>query len=118
MMNVCTEAQTDEVTALARLHRSLIGRIPAKTNKSSIGVGRRHPVTVQKTSLIGLFRTRVRALQHKTGKQYSAGECARARVAVRNVVAPTPQVSIPKISSKSQRVLLIFCVVTQPFGKM
>ena len=31
------------------------------------------------------------ALRHETGAQHSAVECTRARVSVRNVVAPTPQ---------------------------
>jgi len=31
---------------------------------------------------------------HQTGAQYSAVECARTTVVVRNVVAPTPQRSV------------------------
>ena len=69
-----------------------MGILPDKKKKLSIGVGRRHPVTRPKTSLIGLLMRRVWALRHQTGEQYSAAECTRTRVAVHNVVAPAPQV--------------------------
>ena len=72
------------------LRRSSVGRVLIKTNKLSIGVGCRHPVTMRKT-LIDLFMRRVWALRDQRGKQYSAAECTRARMAVRNVVAPTLQ---------------------------
>ena len=77
---------------MARSRRSSVGRIPAKTNRLSVGVERRHPVTMRSASLIGLLMRRVWVLRHQTGAQYSAAECTRARVAVRNVVAPAPQV--------------------------
>jgi len=55
------------------------------------GVGRKHPVTIRKASLMAGSMRRVWALWHQTGAQYSAVECTTARVAVRNVVAPAPQ---------------------------
>ena len=78
--------------SMACLWRSSVGRIPAKTNKLSIGVGRRNPVTMRKASLIGLLMSRMWALPHQTSKQYSATECTWVRVAVPNVVAPAPQI--------------------------
>ena len=56
---------------MALLRRSWM---PARAYKSSVGVGRKHPVTRRKTSLIGLSMRRVRALRHQTGEQYSAME--------------------------------------------
>ena len=56
----------------------------------SAGVGRRHPVTIRKASLMVGSIKRVWALRHHTGAQYSAVEWTRTRVAVRNVVAPAP----------------------------
>ena len=44
---------------MARLRQSSVGRIPAKTNKSSIGVECRRTVTLRKASLIGLLMKRV-----------------------------------------------------------
>ena len=49
-----------------------------------------HPVTMRKALLISLIMSRVWALRHQTGEQYSAAKCTRARVAVLNVVAPAP----------------------------
>ena len=76
---------------VARLRGSSAGWMPARIGRLSTGVGRRHPVTIRKVSLmVGSIR-RVWALRHQTGAQYSAVEWTRARVAVRNVVAPAPQ---------------------------
>ena len=73
------------------LRRSSGSWIPTRIGRFSAGVGRRHPVTIRKASLmVGLIR-RVWALRRQTGAQYSAVEWTRARVAVRNVVAPAPQ---------------------------
>jgi len=54
-------------------------------------LGRRHPVTILKASLIAGSIRRVWVLRHQTGAQFSAVEYTRARVAVRNVVATAPQ---------------------------
>ena len=76
---------------MTSLRRSLAGWMPARIGRLSAGVGRMHPVTIRKASLMAGSVRRVWALRHQTGAQYSAVECTRARVAVRNVVAPTPQ---------------------------
>ena len=91
--------------SITRLRRSSVGKIPAKTNKLSIGVGHRHPVTMCKRSLIGLLISRVWALRHQKGEQYSAAKCTRARVAVRNVVAPAPQVDLANHLKSPTRVV-------------
>jgi len=65
--------------------------MPATIGRLSAGVGRRHPVTIRRASLmVGSIR-RVWALRHQTGVHYSAVEWTRASVAVRNVVASAPQ---------------------------
>ena len=78
--------------SVAPLRRSSAGWMPARSGRLSAGAGagRRHPVTIGKASLIVSMR-RVWALRHQTRAQYSAVEWTRARVVVRNVVAPAPQ---------------------------
>jgi len=76
---------------VATLRRSPAGKMPARTGRLSAGVGRKHPVTTHKASLIAGSVGRMRVLWHQTGAQYSAVECTRAKVAVGNVVAPAPQ---------------------------
>ena len=61
--------------------------MPARIGRLSAGAGRKHPVTIHKASLM----RRVWALWHQTGAQYSAVECTRARVAVRNNLDTAPQ---------------------------
>jgi len=63
----------------------------ARIGRLSAGVRRRHPVAIRKASLMVGSMRRILALQHQTGAQYPADDWARARVAVRNVVAPAPQ---------------------------
>ena len=94
--------------SMAGLRRSSIGKIPAKTNKLSISVGRRHTVTMRKASLIGLLMSRVWTLLHQTSEQYFAAEYTKARVAVRNVVAPAPQVDPANCLKSPTRVLNFF----------
>ena len=77
--------------SVAPLRWSSAGWMPARMGRLSAGVGRRHPVTIRKMALMAGSIRRVWVLRHKTGAQYSAVECTRARVAVRNVVAPAPQ---------------------------
>ena len=76
-----------------RFRRSSFGRIPAKKNKLSIGVGQKHSIRMGKATLIVLLISRVWALRHQTGKQYSAAECTRTKVqsSESNVVAPAPR---------------------------
>jgi len=77
--------------SVAPLRRILAGWVPARIGWLSVGVGRRHPVTIRKASLMEESIRRVWALRHQTGAQYSEVECTRARVAIRRVVAPAPQ---------------------------
>ena len=51
--------------------RSSAGWMPERTRRLSVGVGRRHPVTMRKASRTLSIR-RVCALQHQAGAQYSA----------------------------------------------
>ena len=77
--------------SMAPLRRSSAGWTPVRIGRLSAGVGRMHSVTIGKASLMAGSMRRVWALRHQTGAQYSAVECTRDRVAVRNVVAPAPQ---------------------------
>ena len=52
--------------------RSSAGWMPARTGKSSAGVGRKHPVTMRKASLRMLSTRRICVLRNQTGAQYSA----------------------------------------------
>jgi len=77
--------------SVSPLRRSSAGWTPVMIGRLSAVVGRRHPVTIRKVSLmVGSIR-RVWSLQHQTGAQYSAVEWTRTRVAVRNIAAPAPQ---------------------------
>jgi len=67
------------------------GWMPARIGRLSTGVGRRHPVTCCRASLMTESVRRVWALRHQAGVQYSAVEWTRAKVAVRSVVVPAPQ---------------------------
>jgi len=75
---------------VAPLRRSLAGWIPVSIGRLSAGVGRRHPGTIRKASLMVGSMSRVWALRHQTGAQYFVLECTRAGVAIRRVVAPAP----------------------------
>jgi len=77
--------------SVAPLRRSSVGWMSARIGRLSAGVGRRHPVTIRKASLMAGSMKRVWALRHYTEAQYSAVECTMAKVAVRRVVAPAPQ---------------------------
>ena len=58
----------------------------------SAGEGRRHPVTIIKASWCGVIEAGVStAAPDRCAVPYSTVESARAKVAVRNIVAPTPQ---------------------------
>jgi len=77
--------------SVAPLRRSSAGWMPARIERLSAGLGRRHTVTIRKASLMMGSMRWVWAPRHQTGAQYSAVEWTRARVAVRNVVASAPQ---------------------------
>ena len=76
--------------SVAPLRRSSAGWMPARIGRLSAGVGRRHPVTARKASLMTRSMRRVWALRHQAGAQYSAVEWTRARVAIRSVQASKP----------------------------
>ena len=69
---------------------SSAGWMPERIGRWSVGVERRHPVTMRKVSFKALSMKRVCVLQHQTGAQYSALEQTKNRAAVRNVLAPAP----------------------------
>jgi len=71
---------------VAPLRRSPAGWISARMGSLSAGVGRRHPVTISRASLMAVSKRWIWALRHHTGAQYSAVEWTRARVATRSVV--------------------------------
>ena len=100
---------------MAPLQRSSAGWMPARIGRLSAGVGRRHPVTIRKASLMAGLMWRVWALQHKTGAQCSAVEWTRARVSVRNVISPASQPE-PASLSRVRRVMSTFCEVTRVVG--
>jgi len=90
--NRCPDSMAWSVRdSVAPLRRSSADWMPARIRRLSAGVGRRHPVTIRKASLMAGSMRRVWALRHQTGAWYSAVECTRARVTVRKVVAPAPQ---------------------------
>ena len=74
--------------------------MPARTGKFSVGVGRKHPVTMRKALLRILSMGRVCLLQQQTGAQYSTVEWSKERVEMRNVLAPAPH---PDPASRPQQ---------------
>ena len=101
---------------VAPLQWSSAGWMPARIGRLSAGVGRRHPVTIRKASLMAGSIRRVWALRHQTGAQYSAVEWTRAMVAVRNVVAPAPQPEPASRLKNATRVMSASCEVTEAVG--
>jgi len=75
---------------MARRARDSVGWMPGRMGRLSAGVRRGYPVTLCKESLIAKSMRRVWALRHHIGL-YSAVECSRTKVAVRNIVAPALQ---------------------------
>ena len=71
--------------SVAPWRRSSAGWMPERIERFSVGMGRRHPVTMRKASLRTLSMRRVCALRHQAGAQYSAVELIRDKAAVRNV---------------------------------
>ena len=67
------------------------GAISASTGSCSTWVGRKHPVMVPRAALRLTSTSRVWALLHHTGAQYSAGAYTSARVDVLNVGVLAPQ---------------------------
>ena len=58
--------------SVASWRRISSGWMSERTGRLSVGVKRRHPVTMRKASLRTLSMRRVCALQHQAGAQYSA----------------------------------------------
>ena len=77
--------------SVAPLRRSSAGWMAVKMRRLSAGVGRRHPVTIRKTSLMAGSMRRVWAQRHQTGVQYSAVEWTSTRVATCSIAASAPQ---------------------------
>jgi len=92
---------------VAPLLQSSTGWMPARIGRLSAGVGRRNLVTVCKALWMAGPKRRVRALRHQTGTQYSTVECTRARVAIRNFVATTPQPEPTKVAPGSRAWLYV-----------
>ena len=76
--------------SVAPWRRSSSGWMRVRTGRLSVGVGRKHPVTMRKASLRTLSMRRVCELRHQAGAQYSAVEKIRNKAAVCNVLAPAP----------------------------
>ena len=60
--------------SVAPWRRSSAGWMPERTGRLSVGMGRRHPVTMRKASLRTPSIRRVCALRHQVDAQYSAVE--------------------------------------------
>jgi len=101
--------------SVAPFGRSSAGWMPAVIGRLSASVGRWLPVTIRKASLMAGSIRRVWALRHQTGAQYSAVECNRDRVAVRNVVVKHPKQS-RHAASRVRRVMSASCEETQGVG--
>ena len=91
--------------SVAPLRRSSTSWMSARIGRLSAGVGRRHPVTIRKASLMAGLMRRLWALPHQTGAQCSAVECTRAKAAVRRVVAP----ALPSGASKPLQECDVWC---------
>ena len=76
--------------SVAPWERSSAGRMAEITRGLSVGVGRRHPVTMRKASLRTLSMRKVCTLRHQAGAQYSAVKQIRNKAAVCYVWAPAP----------------------------
>jgi len=98
--------------SVAPLRRSSAGWVPARIGRLSAGVGRRHPVTIRKASLMVESIRRVWALRHQTGAQYSAVEWTTARVAFAMLLLQRPNRS-QQAASGVRRVMSASCEVTQ-----
>ena len=93
---------------VAPLKRSSTGWMPARIGRLSAGLGRNHPVTIRKASLMSGSVKWAWALRHQAGAQDSAVEWARAKVAVRNVAA-----AAPPARARVRRVMSVFCEATR-----
>ena len=76
--------------SVSPLRRSSAVWMLARIGRLSTGVGRRHPVTIRKASLLPESMRWLCTQRHPARAQCSAVEWTRATVSVRNVVAPEP----------------------------
>ena len=74
--------------------------MPARTGKFSVGVARKHLVTMRKALLRILSMGRVSVLRQQTDAQYSTVEWTKERAEMRNVLAPAPH---PDPASRPQQ---------------
>ena len=61
--------------SVATWRRSSAGWVPERTGRLSVGVRRRHPVTIRKESLRTLSKRRVCALGYQAGAQTQQSSC-------------------------------------------
>ena len=99
------------------LRRSSAGGIPVRIGRLSAGLGRRHPVTIRKASLMPGLTRRVLALWHQTGAQYSAVELPGLRWLFTTLLLQHRSQS-QQAASGVRRVMSTFCEVTQGVGDM
>ena len=76
--------------SIAPYRRSSAGWMPASTGKISVGVERKHPVTMRKASLRMLSMRQICILIHQTVAQYLSMEYTKERAEMGNVLAPAP----------------------------
>jgi len=101
--------------SVAPLRQSSAGWMPAIVGRLSAGVGRRHPVTVCKASLMARSIKQVWALRHQTGVQYSTVECTGLRWLFADLLPQQPNRSL-QAASGMRRVMSTSCEVTQGVG--
>ena len=88
---------------------SSAGWTPARTGKSSVGVGRKHPVTMRKASFRMLSMRRVGVLRHQTGAQYRAVEKTKERTEMHKVLVPAPHPDPASRLNSATRVESFLC---------
>jgi len=79
------------IDSVAPLRQSSAGWMPARMGRLSACVGRRHPVTIRKASLMAGSMRPVRALRYQTGAQYSAVGMDRGQGSQRSCPRTQPE---------------------------
>jgi len=95
--------------------RSSAGWMPARIGRLSAGVGRRHPVTIRKVSLMVGSIGRVLALRHQTGESTLLSNEPRLGWLIATLLLQYPSQS-QQATSRVRRVMLASCKVTQGVG--
>ena len=75
---------------MALFCRRSTGFMPISASKLSVGVVRRHSVTLRSALLMGLSIKQVRMLRHHPGAQYSAVESTNVKVVVHRFFFSSP----------------------------